>query len=153
MELRGTEGGKRARLRNLLPRYADRAATMSATLPAAVLAAYGEVVVDGSAGGSADAFAPAVPEDRLGQMEDILIGAKNLVTLAAYVREERPFEDADIPQETFAVAVAAADRLLADADEGEVRKAKGERCRRLLSKAADMDEMRTFASSPACNDI
>ena len=149
MELRGTEGGKRARLRNLLPRYADRAATMSATLPAAVLAAYGEVVVDGSA----DSLAPIVPEDRLGQMEDILIGAKNLVTLAAYVREERPFEDADIPQETFAGAAAAADRLLADADEGEVRKAKGERCRRLLSKAADMDEMRTFASSPACNDI
>ena len=149
MELRGTEGGKRARLRNLLPRYADRAATMSATLPAAVLAAYGEVVVDGSA----DSLAPIVPEDRLGQMEDILIGATNLVTLAAYVREERPFEDADIPQETFAGAVAAADRLLADADEGEVRKAKGERCRRLLSKAADMDEMRTFASSPACNDI
>ena len=149
MELRGTEGGKRARLRNLLPRYADRAATMSATLPAAVLAAYGKVVVDGSA----DSLAPIVPEDRLGQMEDILIGAKNLVTLAAYVREERPFEDADIPQETFAGAVAAADRLLADADEGEVRKAKGERCRRLLSKAADMDEMRTFASSPACNDI
>ena len=149
MELRGTEGGKRARLRNLLPRYADREATMSATLPAAVLAAYGEVVVDGSA----DSLAPIVPEDRLGQMEDILIGAKNLVTLAAYVREERPFEDADIPQETFAGAVAAADRLLADADEGEVRKAKGERCRRLLSKAADMDEMRTFASSPACNDI
>jgi len=149
MELRGTEGGKRARLRNLLPRYADRAATMSATLPAAVLAAYGEVVVDGSA----DSLAPIVPEDRLGQMEDILIGAKNLVTLAAYVREERPFEDADIPQETFAGAVAAADRLLADAEEGEVRKAKGERCRRLLSKAADMDEMRTFASSPACNDI
>lgn len=149
MELRGTEGGKRARLRNLLPRYADRAATMSATLPAAVLAAYGEVVVDGSA----DSLAPIVPEDRLGQMEDILIGAKNLVTLAAYVREERPFEDADIPQETFAGAVAAADRLLADADEGEVRKAKGERCRRLLSKAADMDEMRTFASSPTCNDI
>ena len=149
MELRGTEGGKRARLRNLLPRYADRAATMSATLPAAVLAAYGEVVVDGSA----DSLAPIVPEDRLGQMEDILIGAKNLVTLAAYVREERPFKDADIPQETFAGAVAAADRLLADADEGEVRKAKGERCRRLLSKAADMDEMRTFASSPACNDI
>ena len=149
MELRGTEGGKRARLRNLLPRYADRAATMSATLPAAVLAAYGEVVVDGSA----DSLAPIVPEDRLGQMEDILIGAKNLVTLAAYVREERPFEDADIPQETFAGAVAAADRLLADADEGEVRKAKGERCRRLLSKAADMDEMRMFASSPACNDI
>ena len=100
MELRGTEGGKRARLRNLLPRYADRAATMSATLPAAVLAAYGEVVVDGSA----DFLAPIVPEDRLGQMEDILIGAKNLVTLAAYVREERPFEDADIPQETFAGA-------------------------------------------------
>ena len=85
---------------------------MSATLPAAVLAACGEVVVDGSA----DSLAPIVPEDRLGQMEDILIGAKNLVTLAAYVREERPFEDADIPQETFAGAVAAADRLLADAE-------------------------------------
>ena len=43
MELRGTEGGKRMRIRNLLPRYSDKAKTMTAALPAAAVAAFGEV--------------------------------------------------------------------------------------------------------------
>ena len=145
MELRGTEGGKRMRVRNLLPRYSDKAKTMTAALPAAAVAAFGEVVAaDGTT---------SLPASKMGTMEDILIGAKNLATLAAYVADDRPFEDADIPQETFAIAVRALDDLLASGSEEDVRKASAERCRRLLAKAADMDEMRTFASSPACNNI
>jgi hypothetical protein len=145
MELRGTEGGKRMRIKNLLPRYSDKAKTMTAALPAAAVAAFGEVVAeDGTT---------SLPPARMGTMEDILIGAKNLATLAAYVADDRPFEDADIPQETFAIAVRALDDLLASGSEEDVRKASAERCRRLLAKAADMDEMRTFASSPACNNI
>jgi hypothetical protein len=137
MELRGTEGGKRMRVRNLLPRYSDKAKTMTA--------AFGEVVAaDGTT---------SLPASKMGTMEDILIGAKNLATLAAYVADDRPFEDADIPQETFAIAVRALDDLLASGSGEDVRKASAERCRRLLAKAADMDEMRTFASSPACNNI
>ena len=145
MELRGTEGGKRMRVRNLLPRYSDKAKTMTAALPAAAVAAFGEVVAaDGTT---------SLPASKMGTMEDILIGAKNLATLAAYVADDRPFEDADIPQETFAIAVRALDDLLASGSGEDVRKASAERCRRLLAKAADMDEMRTFASSPACNNI
>ena len=145
MELRGTVGGKRMRVRNLLPRYSDKAKTMTAALPAAAVAAFGEVVAaDGTT---------SLPASKMGTMEDILIGAKNLATLAAYVADDRPFEDADIPQETFAIAVRAVDDLLASGSEEDVRKASAERCRRLLAKAADMDEMRTFASSPACNNI
>ena len=105
MELRGTEGGKRMRIRNLLPRYSDKAKTMTAALPAAAVAAFGEVVAeDGTT---------SLPPARMGTMEDILIGAKNLATLAAYVKEDRPFEDADIPQDTFAIAARAVDDLLA----------------------------------------
>ena len=145
MDLRGTEGGKRLRVRNLLSRYSDKAKTMTAALPAAAVAAFGEVVAaDGTT---------SLPASKMGTMEDILIGAKNLATLAAYVADDRPFEDADIPQETFAIAVRAVDDLLASGSEEDVRKASAERCRRLLAKAADMDEMRTFASSPACNNI
>ena len=125
MELRGTEGGKRARLR----------------ISSSIRGPRGHDVGD-SSGGCARGVrrgggrrlrrlpAPIVPEDRLGQMEDILIGAKNLVTLAAYVRE-RDLRGRRHPAGDLAGAVAAADRLLADADEGEVRKAKGERCRLL----------------------
>ena len=145
MDLRGTEGGKRLRVRNLLSRYSDKAKTMTAALPAAAVAAFGEVVAaDGTT---------SLPPSKIGTMEDILIGAKNLATLAAYVAEDRPFEDADIPQETFAIAARAVDDLLANGSEEDVRKASAERCRRLLAKAADMDEMRTFASSPVCNNI
>ena len=145
MDLRGTEGGKRLRVRNLLSRYSDKAKTMTAALPAAAVAAFGEVVAaDGTT---------SLPASKMGTMEDILIGAKNLATLAAYVADDRPFEDADIPQETFAIAVRALDDLLASGSGEDVRKASAERCRRLLAKAADMDEMRTFASSPACNNI
>ena len=145
MDLRGTEGGKRLRVRNLLSRYSDKAKTMTAALPAAAVAAFGEVVAaDGTT---------SLPASKMGTMEDILIGAKNLATLAAYVAEDRPFEDADIPQETFAIAARAVDDLLANGSEEDVRKASAERCRRLLAKAVDMDEMRTFASSPVCNNI
>lgn len=147
MELQGTEGGKRARVQNLLPRYADKAKTMTAALPAAVIAAYGEVVSENNSETS------GVPPDKMGVMEDILVGAKNLVTLAAYASKDRPFEDGDIPQATFVTAVTSIDDLLASAAEDTVRKASAERCRRLLAKAADMDEMRTFASSPACNAL
>lgn len=147
MELQGTEGGKRARVQNLLPRYADKAKTMTAALPAAVIAAYGEVVSENNSETS------GVSPDKMGVMEDILVGAKNLVTLAAYVSKDRPFEDGDIPQATFVTAVTSIDDLLASAAEDTVRKASAERCRRLLAKAADMDEMRTFASSPACNAL
>jgi len=46
MELQGMqEGGRRMRVQNLLPRYADKVRTMTAMLPAAVTASYGEVVV------------------------------------------------------------------------------------------------------------
>ena len=145
MDLRGTEGGKRLRVRNLLSRYSDKAKTMTAALPAAAVAAFGEVVAaDGTT---------SLPASKMGTMEDILIGAKNLATLAAYVAEDRPFEDADIPQETFAIAARAVDDLLANGSEEDVRKASAERCRRLLAKAVDMDEMSTFASSPVCNNI
>jgi len=150
MELQGTEGGKRERVKNLLPRYADKAKTMTAALPAAVVAAYGEVVTDDTAG---SLETDGVPPSKMGVMEDILVGAKNLVTLAAFVSEDRPFEDGDIPQTTFAAAVRAVDDLLGSAAEDTVRKASAERCRRLLAKAADIDEMRATASSPACNNI
>ena len=106
MELQGTEGGKRERVKNLLPRYADKAKTMTAALPAAVVAAYGEVVTDDTAG---SLETDGVPPSKMGVMEDILVGAKNLVTLAAFVSEDRPFEDGDIPQTTFAAAVRAVD--------------------------------------------
>lgn len=148
LELKGTEGGKRMRVRNLFPRYASAAKTMTAALPAAVIAAFGEVVVSDGGGESS-----IVPPSKLGLMEDILIGAKNLATLATYVSEDRPFEDADIPQETFSTAIRAVDDVLANGSEEDVRKASAERCRRLLARAVDMDEMRTFASSPACNNV
>ena len=114
MELQGTEGGKRARVQNLLPRYADKAKTMTAALPAAVIAAYGEVVSENNSETS------GVPPDKMGVMEDILVGAKNLVTLAAYASKDRPFEDGDIPQATFVTAVTSIDDLLASAAEDTV---------------------------------
>ena len=64
MELQGTEGGKRARVQNLLPRYADKAKTMTAALPAAVIAAYGEVVSENNSETS------GVSPDKMGVMED-----------------------------------------------------------------------------------
>jgi hypothetical protein len=76
-----------------------------------------------------------------------------LVVLAAYVSESRPFEDTDIPQETFARAVKAIDLLLLDGPPDAVRKASAERCRRLLASAVDYDEMKAFASTPVCNNI
>jgi hypothetical protein len=33
-----------------------------------------------------------------------------------------------------------------------MKKASGERCRRLISSAVDMEEMKTFAASPACDN-
>ena len=91
-----------------------------------------------------------VPEDKLGQMEDILVGAKNLTVLAKYVADSTPFVDSDIPQVTFETAIAAIDRTLIDGDPEAVKKAKAERCRRLISKAADMEEMKLFAQSKTC---
>lgn len=148
MELQGTpEGGKRARVRNLLPRFADKMTTMTATLPTAIVAAYGEVV-DGSGGDGG-----GVPEVGMGAMEDILVGAKNVVTLATYVSESRPFEDGEIPQETFQRAVEAINGVLAAGPGDVVRKAAAERCRRLIASAVDYDEMKSFASTPVCNNI
>lgn len=148
MELQGTpEGGKRARVRNLLPRYASKAKMMTVVLPAAVNAAYGErASEEGGAEG-----AEGVSEAGMMAMEDILVGAKNLVTLAAYVSESRPFEDDDIPQETFARAVSAIDSLLAAGPRDKMRGAAGERCRRLIASAVDYDEMKAFASTSVCN--
>jgi hypothetical protein len=68
-----------------------------------------------------------VPEDKLGQMEDILVGAKNLTVLAKYVADSTPFVDSDIPQVTFETAIAAIDRTLIDGDPEAVKKAKGVR--------------------------
>lgn len=158
MALRGTEGGKRQRVYNLLPRYADKARTMTAALPAAVVASYGAVVQpDDPAGGAPGAPGEGpfvgVPESKMGAMEEVLIGAKNVVALAAFVAEDRPFTDDDIPQATFESAIAAIDAILGDGDGETVRKASAERCRRLLAGARDIDEMRTFASSPACNAL
>jgi hypothetical protein len=68
-----------------------------------------------------------VPEDKLGQMEDILVGAKNLTVLAKYVADSTPFVDSDIPQLTFETAIAAIDRTLIDGDPEAVKKAKGVR--------------------------
>lgn len=146
MELQGLpEGGKRARVRNLLPRYADKVKTMTAILPVAITTTFGETVGGDTAGG--------VPEPGIRAMGDILVGAKNLVTLAAYVAESRPFEDGDIPQETFERAVTAIGEVLADGPQDVVRKASAERCRRLLASAVDYDEMKSFASSQVCNNI
>ena len=66
-----------------------------------------------------------MPEDKLGQMEDILVGAKNLTVLAKYVADSTPFVDSDIPQVTFETAIAAIDRTLIDGDPEAVKKAKG----------------------------
>jgi len=161
MELQGMpEGGKRARIVNLLPRYSDKVQLMTVMLPTAVTAAYGDIAaaleavsaaVEGGGGGGGGAG--SVPEARLGQMEDILVGANNLLVLAAYVSESKPFEESDIPQETFARAVAAIDVLIRDGPEEMVRKASAERCRRLIASARDMAEMRDFASSSVCNNI
>lgn len=154
MELQGTpEGGKRARVRNLLPRYASKAKAMTVVLPAAITAAYGAIAAEeGGAAGGADGTAGA-PEAGMIAMEDILVGSKNLVTLAAYVSESRSFEDEDIPQATFAAAVSAIDAVLAAGSTEEVRKASAERCRRLIASAVDYEEMKSFASTPACNNI
>ena len=157
MELQGIpEGGKRARVRNLLPRYASKAKAMTVVLPAAINAAYGEIVTEegGAARGARGVEgAEGVPEAGMIAMEDILVGSKNLVTLAAYVSESRPFDDEDIPQETFAAAVSAIDAVLAAGARDEVRRAAAERCRRLIASAVDYDEMKTFASTPVCNSI
>lgn len=145
MELQGMEeGGRRNRVQNLLPRFAEKAAVMTALLPAAMRESYGEVGGEGEGAGS-------LPEDRLAQMEDILVGAKNLTVLSKYVTDGTPFTDAEIPQVTFESAIAAIDRTLADGDAEAVKKAKAERCRRLISKAVDMEEMKQFASSATCD--
>jgi hypothetical protein len=34
-----------------------------------------------------------------------------------------------------------------------LKKASGERCRRLISSAKDYDEMKMFASTPVCNSM
>jgi len=70
--------------------------------------------------------------------------------LSKYVTDGTPFTDAEIPQVTFESAIAAIDRTLADGDAEAVKKAKAERCRRLISKAVDMEEMKQFASSKTC---
>tara|TARA_B110000046_G_C12977089_1_gene391621 strand:- start:849 stop:1571 length:723 start_codon:yes stop_codon:yes gene_type:complete len=144
MELQGLEeGGRRSRVQNLLPRFAEKAAVMTALLPAVMRESYGEV-------GGGPEGSESVPEDKLGQMEDILVGAKNLTVLAKYVADSTPFVDSDIPQVTFETAIAAIDRTLIDGDPEAVKKAKAERCRRLISKAADMEEMKLFAQSKTC---
>ena len=51
----------------------------------------------------------------------LLVGANNLLVLAAYVSESRPFEDSDIPQVTFARAVEAIDTMLQEAPGDVVR--------------------------------
>ena len=68
----------------------------------------------------------------MNQMEDILVGAQNIVVLAAYVSESRPFEDSIIPQQTFVDAVAAIDALMAAADVEVIKRAGAERCRQGL---------------------
>ena len=150
MELRGTEGGKRMRVRNLLPRYSDKAKTMTAVLPVTIATSFGEVVdvgvgVDGDGDG-------AVPANGLGAMEDVLLGAKNLTVLAKYVADGTPFGEEEVPQASFAAAVEACDRIIEAAPADVMKKASGERCRRLISSAVDMEEMKTFAASPACDN-
>jgi len=152
MELQGTEGGKRARVKNLLPKYASRATVMTAVLPMAMIAAYGEALEDAD-GVNGNGNGGGVPVAGINAMEDILVGANNLLVLAAYVSESRPFEDADIPQDTFIRAVKAIDLVLLDGPQEVLKKASGERCRRLISSAKDYDEMKMFASTPVCNSM
>jgi|TARA_B100001142_G_scaffold324057_1_gene375167 hypothetical protein len=151
MELQGLpEGGRRSRVMNLLPRYADKAKTMTAVLPVTIATSFGEVVdvgvgVDGDGDG-------AVPANGLGAMEDVLLGAKNLTVLAKYVADGTPFGEEEVPQASFAAAVEACDRIIEAAPADVMKKASGERCRRLISSAVDMEEMKTFAASPACDN-
>jgi len=73
MELQGTEGGKRARVKNLLPKYASRATVMTAVLPMAMIAAYGEALED-TDGVNGNGNGGGVPVAGINAMEDILVG-------------------------------------------------------------------------------
>ena len=44
----------------------------------------------------------------------------------------------------------AIEKLVAEAPAELVSRARAERCRRLLSSAKDLDEMRSYASGPQC---
>ena len=80
MELQAWRRAAEGIVQNLLPRFAEKAAVMTALLPAAMRESYGEVGGEGEGAGS-------LPEDRLAQMEDILVGAKNLTVLSKYVTD------------------------------------------------------------------
>lgn len=128
MRFPGSEGGMRARLRNLMPRYSSTVQTMVALLPAAVME-----------GVAAD------------DVENVLVGSSNVIALATYIREDKPFEDSDIPEETFSTALRSIDAILGQVDDETIALAQRERCFALLNAAVDYQEMKSLSqTAPAC---
>lgn len=137
LRINGSSGGYRARLRNLLPRYAKTVQVMAAKLPAAV---------------------NAYPGDDQAAMQEytgsVLVGASTVAAMARYVEkgEFDSYADADIPFDDLKRAVRAIEELLVLVPEDVLLKAKKERCRLFINSAENYEDMKDRANSPVCAD-
>eukprot|EP00873_Tetraselmis_striata_P018399 jgi/Tetstr1/438663/TSEL_027213.t1 len=136
LSIRGSQGGARLRLRNLLPKYSGAVTTMTAYLPAVAAAT------------------PAPSEDPgwVAAADNILIGVSQVTAMAGFAGrgEFESFRDADIPFSDIELAVASAQQLLSQVPQQSQDRAMKYRCKTLLNKAADLDEMKDIANSPMC---
>lgn len=137
--------GRRRRSINVLRNtYGSSATKTSAMLP---------MVVNAGGAPSAD------DEDgALRDLEDALLGLRNAATFLdveaagdfGAVGSGSKYTKDDIPVATYENAMAAIDALISRISVDTVKKAKSVRCKRLLATAADFEEMKAFASQPAC---
>eukprot|EP00854_Cymbomonas_tetramitiformis_P005480 gene5480-6643_t len=114
-----------------MPRYSSTVQTMVALLPAAVM----------------EGVAPE-------EVDNVLVGSSNVIALATYIREDKPFEDSDIPEETFSTALRSIDVILGQVDDETIALAQRERCFAILNAAVDYQEMKSLSqTSPACQVV
>lgn len=136
LAINGTEGGARLRLRNLLPKYRGAVTTMTAYLPAVV----------------AGTPSPADDPGWVSTSDNILIGASQVTAMAGFAErgEFEKFADTDIPFTDIELAASSVQHLLDQVPNEAKQQAMKFKCKGLLNKATDMDEMRDIANSPVC---
>jgi hypothetical protein len=86
-------------------------------------------------------------------LQDILIGAKNVV-LMARIGAEREFGDEEVPLVTFTAAVAAVDQLLAALPQRLLLDGRKARCRMALEGArGNYEEFIEATDTVACDAV